>query len=140
MFSISHPFRSLTRQLGAFAGVGVVAAVVHYGLLVGLVEGGGVTPVPATLAGYVAGGVVSYLLNRRLTYTSDRAHREAVWRFTIVAFVGFLLTWIVMQAFTAWLHAPYLPAQLVTTGIVLIWSFLGHKLWTFGERRARDRL
>jgi putative flippase GtrA len=139
VISISHPIRSLTRQLGAFAGVGVVAAIVHYGLLIGLVEGGGYTPVPATLAGYVAGGVVSYLLNRRLTYASDRAHREAVWRFALVALVGFLLTWVVMQALTAWLHAPYLPAQLVTTGIVLVWSFVAHKLWTFGEGPGRAR-
>jgi putative flippase GtrA len=26
----------------------------------------------------------------------------------------------------------YLLAQLVTTGVVLLWSFLAHKLWTFG--------
>ena len=122
------------RQLGAFAGVGVAAAVVHYGLLIGLVELGQVGPVSATLAGYVAGGVVSYGLNRRLTYASDRAHREAVWRFALVAFVGFLLTWLFMQGFTGWLEAPYIPAQLVTTGIVLVWSFLAHKLFTFGAR------
>jgi putative flippase GtrA len=36
-----------------------------------------------------------------------------------------------MHAFTRWLGAPYLPAQLVTTGIVLFWSFVAHKLWTF---------
>jgi len=45
--------------------------------------------------------------------------------------VGFLLTWIFMHAFTIWLDAPYLPAQLVTTGIVMLWSFLAHKAWTF---------
>jgi putative flippase GtrA len=129
---MSQPLRILTRQLGAFAGVGILAAVVHYGLLIGLVEGHYAAPVGATLTGYVAGGVVSYLLNRRLTYASDRAHREAVWRFTLVAFVGFLLTWLFMQVLTGWLHAPYLPAQLATTGIVLVWSFIAHKLWTFG--------
>jgi putative flippase GtrA len=135
VFSMSHPVRTVSRQVGAFAGVGVVAAVVHYGLLIGLVEGGVAGPVAATLAGYVAGGLVSYALNRRLTYASDRAHREAAWRFALVAAVGFLLTWLFMQVFTGWLGAPYLPAQLVTTGIVLVWSFLAHKLWTFGERR-----
>jgi uncharacterized membrane protein YbaN (DUF454 family) len=30
---------------------------------------------------------------------------------------------------------PYLPAQLVTTGIVLLWSFFAHKYWSFGDRR-----
>ena len=121
----------LTRQFTAFFGVGVLAAVVHYGVLIGLVEGAAVDPVPATLMGYVAGGLVSYGLNRRLTYASDRPHGEAGWRFAVVAAVGFVLTWGFMHAFTRWLGAPYLPAQVVTTGIVLFWSFLAHKLWTF---------
>ena len=121
----------LARQFTAFFGVGVAAAIVHYGLLIGLVEGVAAEPVPATLVGYVAGGLVSYALNRRHTYESTRPHREATWRFALVAFVGFLLTWAFMHAFTEWLTAPYLPAQLVTTGIVMLWSFLAHKAWTF---------
>jgi putative flippase GtrA len=129
--SVSRSLALLARQFTAFFGVGLVAAVAHYGLLIALVEGGGLHPVPATLAGYVAGGLVSYALNRRHTYTSRRPHREATWRFALVAFVGFLLTWLFMHAFTIWLGAPYLPAQLVTTGIVMLWSFLAHKAWTF---------
>jgi putative flippase GtrA len=129
--SVSRSIALLARQFTAFFGVGLVAAVAHYGLLIALVEGGGLHPVPATLAGYVAGGLVSYALNRRHTYTSRRPHREATWRFALVAFVGFLLTWLFMHAFTIWLGAPYLPAQLVTTGIVMLWSFLAHRAWTF---------
>lgn len=125
------PRDRLTRQFGAFFGVGLVAAVVHYGVLVALVEWWGITPVPATLAGYVAGGVVSYALNRRLTYRSDRPHGEATWRFALVAFVGFLLTGAFMHVFVNWAGAPYLPAQIVTTGIVLVWSFLANRIWTF---------
>jgi putative flippase GtrA len=121
----------LGRQLAAFFGVGLVAAVAHYSVLIGFVEAGGIDPVPATLWGYVAGGAVSYGLNRRLTYASDRPHAEAGWRFAVVAGIGFLLTGGFMHAFTRWLGAPYLPAQLVTTGLVLVWSFLAHKLWTF---------
>jgi putative flippase GtrA len=123
---------NLRRQVAAFTGVGVVAAVVHYGLLIALVEAAGFGPVPATLAGYVAGGVVSYCLNRRHTYASDRPHREATWRFAVVAFAGFLLTGGFMHVFTEPLGVPYLPAQLVTTGIVLVWSFLANRIWTFG--------
>ena len=119
------------RQLSAFVGVGLVAAIAHYGLLVSLVEGYRTDPVPATLAGYVAGGLVSYLGNRRHTYRSDRPHAEAGWRFAAVAVVGFGLTWVAMAALVRLLGAPYLPAQLATTGLVLVWSFLAHKLWTF---------
>ena len=126
--------RAVARQFAAFSGVGLVAALVHYGLLVGLVEGAGLGPVPATLAGYVAGGVVSYRLNRRHTYASDRPHAEAGWRFATVALVGFLITGVVMQAFTAGLGLPYLPAQVVTTGLVMMWSFLANRIWTFARR------
>jgi putative flippase GtrA len=123
----------LSRQFAAFSGVGVVAAVVHYGVLIGLVELARWNPVAATLAGYAGGGVVSYALNRRLTYASERPHAEATWRFAVVAFVGFLLTGLFMQVFTGRLGAPYLPAQLVTTGIVLVWSFVAHRAWTFAR-------
>ena len=126
-----------SRQIIAFAGVGLVAAVAHYGVLVGLVETGAATPVPATLAGYLVGGVVSYVLNRRNTYRSERPHREATWRFAVVAFIGFLITWLMMRLFTTLTTLPYLLAQVLTTGVVLVWSFLGHRLWTFGQPSPR---
>jgi putative flippase GtrA len=127
------PSPALARQFAAFFGVGLVAAVVHYGLLISLVEGYRMDPVPAALAGYVAGGIVSYLLNRRHTYASDRPHVEATWRFALVAVIGFGLTWAGMAILVRGLAVPYLAAQLVTTGIVLFWSFLAHKFWTFRE-------
>jgi len=136
---VSNPFapapaRALARQFATFSGVGLVAAVAHFGVLIALVEGTGMDAVRAALAGFAAGGMVSYVLNRRLTYRSDRPHREATWRFGAVAAVGFMLTWAFMAAFTRGLGAPYLPAQLVTTGIVLFWTFIANKLWTFSER------
>ena len=105
--------------------------MVHYGLLIALVEGADIDPVPATLAGYVAGGLLSYWLNRKHTYESDRPHREATWRFALVALVGFLVTWFLMHAFTVWLDGPYLPSQIITTGVVMLWSFMAHRAWTF---------
>ena len=124
---------ALVRQFATFFGVGAVAAIAHYGLLISLVEGYRLDPVPAALAGYVAGGVVSYLLNRRHTYASARPHRQATWRFGVVAAIGFGLTWIGMVLFVRGLAMPYLVGQLITTGIVLFWSFIAHKLWTFRE-------
>lgn len=124
------------RQVLTFGGAGIAAAVVHYGTLIGLVETGAATPVPATLAGYLFGGIVSYTLNRRHTYRSARPHQEAGWRFAVVAAVGFLLTWLLMHLLVDDLSHPYLPAQLLTTALVLIWSFSAHKWWTFADKRA----
>jgi len=121
----------LSRQFLNFVIVGLAAAVVHYSVLIGLVEGGGAGTIAATLAGYICGGVVSYLLNRRFTYESERPHGEAVWRFALVAGIGFLLTGALMALFNGYFGVPYLVAQLAITGIVLVWSFLANRLWTF---------
>ena len=124
----------LWRQVIAFTAVGVVAAIVHYGLLAALVELLGWAAVPATLAGYVGGGIISYGLNRRLTYGSDRPHGEAGWRFAVVAGIGFGLTGLCMALLQGRLGLHYMLAQVLTTGVVLVWSFLAHKLWTFQAR------
>ncbi len=120
------------RQLASYASVGVVATLAHYAVLLALVEVAGWRPVPATLHGYVVGGIVSYLLNRRHTFDSDRSHFEAGWRFAMVAFAGFCLTFATMRLGVDTLGAPYLPAQILTTIMVMFMSFLVNKAWTFG--------
>lgn len=122
---------ALLRQLVSFVGVGSITTAIHYAILITLVQIVGVRPVPAALCGASAGAALSYYLNRRHTFASDRPHEEAVWRFAFVAGVAFLLTYLLMrQAVDGW-HIPYLIAQLGTTLIVMFWSFLGNRLWTF---------
>jgi putative flippase GtrA len=123
---------SLHRQFSTFVIVGFIAAGVHYGMLLALVEGLHWRPVPATLVGFVCGGFVSYILNRRHTFASARPHEEATWRFAVVSGIGFTLTWIIMHILVDRSAAPYLPAQVLTTGIVMFWNFLANKIWTFG--------
>ncbi len=134
MSRLSRLVLPVARQFTTFFGVGLVSACAHFGVLIGLVELFDFRPVPATLAGYTAGGVLSYILNRRITYASDRPHAEATWRFAVVAAIGLFLTWAFMALFIGLLGpAFYIPAQLVTTGIVLVWHFVAHKLWTFAH-------
>lgn len=128
--------KGLIRQIAAFSGVGVIAAIIHYSLLVVLVELARFGAVSATLVGYVGGGIVSYLLNERHTYTRSRSHAEASWRFAVVAAVGFALTYGLMTLFVERWTIPYLFAQLITTAIVLVWSFFAHKIFSFGEKRV----
>lgn len=121
----------LSRQFAIFLGVGCVATLVHYAILIGMVEGWRLKPVPATLMGYVAGALTSYALNRHFTYQTSRNHWQATWRFGLVALGGFGLTWIIMQMLTMFFKMPYLPSQIFITGLVLFWSFYINKLWTF---------
>ena len=90
-----------SRQLLAYVFSGGVTAVAHYALLIGLVELGRVDPVPATLAGFVLGAVVSYTLNRWLTFDATHSHVQATWRFALIAAGGFVLTGVLMHLFVA---------------------------------------
>jgi putative flippase GtrA len=125
----------LFRQFSSFVAVGFIATGVHYALLIGLVEIAGLSAVAAALIGYGAGGTVSYALNRRHVFRSNAPHEEAVSRFVLVAAVGFGLTYIFMSLFVHAARIPYLPAQMATTGIVMLWSFVAHRLWTFPAGR-----
>lgn len=123
-----------TRQLLAYVFAGGLTAVAHYGVLVGLVELARVDPVQATLAGFVVGAIVSYALNRWMTFEATRSHAQASWRFGLIAIGGFGLTWMLMHLFVTRLSLPYLPMQFVTTGFVMVFSFLGHKFFSFADR------
>ena len=79
-------------------------------------------------------GIVSYSLNRWLTFEATRSHGEASWRFGLIAFGGFLLTGILMHLFVKVAGLPYLPMQVVTTLIVMIFTFGGHKFFSFADR------
>ncbi|MGO4125830.1 GtrA family protein [Inquilinus sp. YAF38] len=131
------PFPAIHRQFIRYAAAGLVATTMHYAVAAGLVESGAAAPLPATLAGYVAGGLVSYVLNRRLTFAGGRPHREAGWRFALVAAGGFAWTGLLMALLVGRIGVPFLPAQAVTTLIVLFWGFLANRLWSFAGSPAK---
>lgn len=124
------------RQLGWFGTVGAAATALHYFVLIILVELLGVGPTMASSAGFVAGGTLNYILNKRFTFRSARPDRSAVPRFLIVALVGTAANAAVVWTLTAVFTVPYLLAQVVATGSVLIWNFLANKHWTFSGSAA----
>lgn len=121
----------LFRQFVRFAGVGCVSAIGHYGLLILLVRGARVAAVPASTAGALLGAWINYSLNYRFTFRSSKSHKESISKFAVVAMVGLLLNTLFMWIGVDVLHLHYLLSQIITTGLVLIWSFCGNRFWTF---------
>lgn len=121
----------LLHQFARFTGVGFASAVGHYGTLIGLVQLFDVAAVPASTAGALLGAWINYRLNRRFTFKSRVKHGVAVPRFVLVAAGGVVLNAVLMWLGVDLLHLHYLLAQVATTGLVLLWSFSLHKLWTF---------
>jgi len=122
---------ALFRQFVKFTGVGFVSAIGHYGLLIALVQLAGVSAVPASAAGALLGAWINYSLNYHFTFRSSKRHRDAVLKFAAVASVGLVLNTVFMWVGVELIGAHYLLSQVVTTGLVLIWSFAGNRFWTF---------
>ena len=121
----------IARQFSRFTGVGFITAIGHYGLLIALVKGAGVNPVTASAAGALLGAVINYSLNYRYTFSSNKRHRDAILKFAVVATIGLLLNTFFMWVGIAILGLHFMVSQILATGLVIIWSFVGNRYWTF---------
>ncbi len=124
----------LTRFI-KFAGVGAIATMAHYLVLIVLVEILDVYPVTATFLGYLNGLIVSYFLNYRYTFNSSNVHRITFTRFLVVALVGMTLNVVIVKLAIEQVGLHYFIAQLFATGMVLLWNFGGNHYWTFRDSK-----
>lgn len=115
----------------AFAAVGLVGTAAHYLTLTGLVELAGADPVAGSVSGFLVGAAVNYVLNYRLTFKSDKRHREAASKFFAVAATGFVINAGLMHVLVNAVGAPYLLAQVGVTGFLVFWHYALNALWTF---------
>jgi putative flippase GtrA len=126
----------LILQFVTFFGVGVAATVTDWGSFFLLTTFAGATSVVGALISYCLGGILSYLLNRRHTFETDRTHVQAGWRFASVMAVGFTLTGVFMYLFAERMGLNEMLSRMITTGIVFFWNFVAHKTWTFAEKQG----
>ena len=125
---------SLPRQFLRFAAVGAIGTIVQYVTLWVGVEYLATTAVVASAVGYVLGSVVNYLLNYFFTFESGKSHLETASKYYAVLGVGWCINTGLMALFVSQLTWNYWFAQIVTTGIGLIWNFLGSRFWAFRHR------
>ena len=132
---------SLSRQFMKFAAVGACGTSVHYLTLWLCVEYLSLSAVLASAIGYILGSVVNYTLNYFMTFKSEKSHIETASKYYIVIGAGWCINTVLMSIFVHNLHWPYvperwqyIPSQMLTTGIGLIWNFTGSRLWAFRTR------
>ncbi len=115
----------------------MIATICHYLVLIGLVETGILTVVPASAIGAFVGAVVGYRLNYQYAFHSDAPHRETAPRYMIIAAMALATNTILMAILNGPLGLPYLVAQVITTILVFILTFTGNRVWTFGSGRQK---
>ena len=116
-----------------FLMIGAIASLVDIGLLIVFCEWAGIWYLPAAVISYCCGILVSYTLNKILTFHDES--RYYVRQFTIFAaiavsclLVNVFLIWILVS-FLAW---NYLAAKLLATVCAVFWSYYGQSRITFG--------
>lgn len=119
-----------------FALVGAMGTLAHYSILYALVEAYNVNPIWGSGYGAFAGLIINYVLNYSLTFKSRQSHKQTLPKFALIALLGFCLNIVLMTLLTP--HLYYLYAQILTTGVVLIWNFLANSLWTFQTDNSQN--
>jgi putative flippase GtrA len=123
--------RSDARQLLLFVAAGGTATVVQYGVLVFLIEVLRNNPTISAIVAYLCGAVTSYLLNFSYTFkNSGTGFRKGLLKFLLVNVIGLGLNTLIFVMLRD-VGAYYLLAQAVATGLVLIWNYLGARLFVF---------
>ncbi len=126
----------LLAQFLAFSGVGAVGTAAHYGVLLVLVEWGSLSAMLATTVGFAVGAGVNYVLSRHIVFRSTVPFGRGLLKFLSIAVIGASLNASLVGVLVGRLVLHYLLAQLVATGVVLVFNYAANRCWTFREVNA----
>ena len=112
-----------------FAGI---ATIVDFSLLYSLTEFFYVHYFTSAAFAYMGGMITNYTLNKIFNFKnkSKKIFKQFA-LFMTVALTGLILNQLIIYVLVEYFQFWYMIAKLVSVGIVMIWSFIGHKLLTF---------
>jgi|LFEF01.1.fsa_nt_gb putative flippase GtrA len=126
--------RETLPRLALFVAFGILSSAAYLATMVACVDVLGFPVVPSSVAAFVVGTLVSYVLNTRFTYR-DRMNWANFNRFALVVLIGFglnvAITWIFAR-----LGVHYVIGALVVFVVVPAFNFLAHSRFTYGAGRA----
>lgn len=128
--------RRTARQFVRFSLVGLCGALAHYSTLIGSVELMGWSAVTGSMLGAFAGASVNYVLARLFVFDARRGHAGAIARFLATAAGSAMLNGALMAILVTILRLPYIPAQVMVTGGLVIVNYLASRHWAFRDRPA----
>jgi len=120
----------LTRIL-RFGVVGVLTAILHYGLLYVGVEALQLNATVASSLGFVVAVIFNYLMHYSWTFGEPAPHGRTLQRYLVMITCGFLINAVVMYAGVHWLVLHYLLTQALALIVVVLWNFVLSNAWVF---------
>jgi len=114
-----------------FGVVGVLTAVLHYGLLYAGVE---VLDLQATLAsslGFPVAVTFNYLMHYNWTFGEPAPHGRTLRRYLVMIGCGFFINGGVVYTSDQIWGWHYLLAQTAAFAVVVLWNFVLSNIWVF---------
>ena len=109
------------------------AVLLHWLILIGLVELFAVSPMVATAIGFVVGFLLNYSLLQSWVFETSGNHRLFLMRYVVVTCITFVLNmglfWLLYES----MSINYSIAQVIATGVVFLVNFLINRSFTFNE-------
>ena len=131
-----HPLRRAVAQINPaqflrFAVVGVIASVIQFSILVGLVELAHANKLIANAMGFIVAATANYLMNRFFTFSGTQSHMGyGMLKFAVTSVIGLGVNTLIFQtlmSFGLW----YVFAWVVATGLTMVWNYSAARLIVF---------
>ncbi len=126
----SAPAKLLATAL-RFGVVGVLTALVHYGLLYVGVELAQLPPTLASSIGFLFAVVFNYFMHYSWTFGEPAPHGRTLWRYLVMISCGFVINGAVMLGGEYWGSLHYLLVQALALVAVVLWNFVVSNTWVF---------
>lgn len=138
---LADPVESVFAQVPRALAASALAALLDLGFLVFLVETFSWHPAPASVVGYLAGGVVQYMLCSIWVFPNAPKNAATGFvAFTILSLVGLGITWMTMLALADWAGLHYGIAKVGALGLAFTWNFLSRKYLLFAADDKQELL
>jgi putative flippase GtrA len=126
------PVNSTLWQVPRALAASVISSTLDFFVLVALVELLHWHPVPASVVGYLAGGVLQYYLCSIWVFPSGPGNFASGYvAFTALSFLGLGITWLTMSVLNDTWHVNYQLSKIVALIFSFAWNFTSRKIFLF---------
>lgn len=126
----SRAFSKTFRQILRFAGVGILATLVHIATALCVETVLGLPPVIANGAGFVVAFAVSFVGHARFTFRVAHPTPRHMRRFLALSLLSLVLSTLITVA-ASHIGASFMQAMICVGFIVPVASYLGARFWAF---------
>ncbi len=125
--------KALGLQFVLYLFVGGISSVLDIGGFAAL-QYAGVAYLAASTLSFIAATILNYVLSYVLAFTRGKhSPRSEIIRFWLVSLVGLLINTAVVWLLVKLLSAPPIWGKVVAVPVVLVWNFVGRRLFVFSK-------